>query len=294
MPINNYPHVTRTTRQVTNGAYRYPRPPWPDGARCVVCLTVDFDGPSFEVGNGFEPLGIHSSGRYSARRGIPRLLKLFDEEGVKAGFYIPGYDAECYPEIVREIVAKGHAVDAHGYLHEMSLKPPEEEKRRLQLTHDILTSLTGKAPVGWRSPGGMKTSNTLKVLRGMGYVYDTSDKDADAPYVIRFDDGRTMVEFPNNTFSLDDFPFYHHSQTPVSEVLEQWIAEFEAIYAERGYYMLTFHPRGSWGSGTANRAQAIGKLIRHMKRHSEVAFVTLPELTQWVTAHSEAFEEVRV
>jgi peptidoglycan-N-acetylglucosamine deacetylase len=49
---------------------------WPDGARCVVALTVDFDGTGNEIGLGHEPVGIHSAGGYSARRDVPRMLQL--------------------------------------------------------------------------------------------------------------------------------------------------------------------------------------------------------------------------
>ena len=33
---------------------------WPGDARCVVMLTVDFDGTGNEVGQGFDPAGIRS------------------------------------------------------------------------------------------------------------------------------------------------------------------------------------------------------------------------------------------
>jgi peptidoglycan/xylan/chitin deacetylase (PgdA/CDA1 family) len=224
---------------------------------------------------------------------VPRFLNLLDEEGVKAAFFVPGYDAECYPEVIREIAIRGYEVGAHGYLHEMLLLPQPEEERRLKLTHQILTDVLGHAPVGWRSPGGLKTPHTLSVLHKLGYKYDCSDKDADMPYTIRLADGTSIVELPNNTFSLDDFPFYSHSRTPVSEVLQQWMDEFESIYAERGYYLLSVHPRSSWGSGTANRANAVRKLIQYIQRHRDVVFVTPPELATWVSNHSQQFDEVR-
>lgn len=293
MSINEYPHVTRGIHGVANGLRQFGRSVWPNDARCVVILTIDFDGPSYEVGIGHEAVGAHSAGRYSARCGVPRYLKLLDEEGVKATFFVPGYDAECFPDVIAEIARRGHEVGAHGYLHESVLLPRDEEERRLKLTHDILTDIMGRAPVGWRSPSGLKTPNTLGVLHKLGYRYDCSDKDADMPYTIRLKDGESLVEFPNNTFSLDDFPFYNHSRTPVSEVLQQWMDEFDSIYAERGYFLLTVHPRSAWGSGTTNRANAVRTLIRYIKRHRDVSFENLPALAGWVSDHHEQFDEVR-
>ena len=55
---------------------------------------------------------------YGLKRGVPRILKLLDDYDIKATFYIPGYVAENYEDMVREIVRKGHEVGHHGYMHE--------------------------------------------------------------------------------------------------------------------------------------------------------------------------------
>lgn len=289
-----YPVVARSHRHRAGGRWRQGRAEWPGGARAVVVVTVDVDGPSHDVGQGFPPFGSHSTGRYSARRGVPRHLDLLDRLGIKATFFVPGYDAECYPELVPGIVARGHEVGAHGYLHERTLFPPEEEERRLRLTHEILTRQMGRPPLGWRSPSGQKTHTTLKVLRALGYLYDASDKDFDMPYALDLGGGATMVEVPNNTYSLDDHPWFHYSMTPVSEVLETWKREFDAIYAERGFYFLSVHPRSGWGSGTPSRSAAMESLLRYMKAHEGVAFLTCAEVCELVRAAPARFEEVRV
>lgn len=293
-PAGTYPVVSRTTRHMAGARWRQGRAAWPNGARAVVVITIDFDGPSHDVGQGFAPFGARSTGRYSARRGVPRHLDILDRLGVKASFFVPGYDAECYPDIMREIVARGHEIGAHGYLHERTLFPPDEEERRLRLTHDILGNLLGKPPVGWRSPSGQKTYTTLRVLRSLGYLYDASDKDFDMPFLLDLGDGARMVEVPNNTYSLDDHPWYHLSMTPVSEVLETWKQEFDAIYAERGFYFLSVHPRCGWGSGTPSRSNAMASLIRYMKAHDGVAFMTCAEVCDLVRAAPDSFEEVRI
>ncbi|HYK16106.1 MAG TPA: hypothetical protein VEW70_19130, partial [Burkholderiales bacterium] len=59
------------------GKYR-----WPDGVRCVVTLTVDFDGPSHETGRQLAPLGVNSHGHYAGRRGVYRYLDLFEKHGI--------------------------------------------------------------------------------------------------------------------------------------------------------------------------------------------------------------------
>lgn len=264
---------------------------WPSGVRCVCMLTVDFDGPSHEIGRKLRPLGVNSWGRYSGRRGVPRYLDLFEKHGIPSTFFVPGYDAEYYPDVVKDIHRRGFEVAAHGYLHE-AWELGGEEEELLERTHNILSDLLGVAPVGWRSPSGRKTARTMRVLRKLDYVYDSSDKDYDLPYLVRLDGERLteMVEIPNNTYSLDDFPWYKFSMTPASEVLTHWKQEFDSLYAEHGYFMLTFHPRSGWGSGGPARGAVIEEMIRYIKQHEGVRFLNLRELADWCLSNPNEFE----
>ncbi len=264
---------------------------WPDDARCVVALTVDFDGTANEVGLGQDPVGVRSAGGYSARRGIFRFLEIFDRHRVPATFFVPGYDAELNPDAVRAIVRAGHEVAAHGYLHERTELPPEEEEARLRRTHQILTAVTSQPPRGWRNPGGQKSDRTLVVLRELGYIYDSSDKDDDLPYpaVVAGSPSTEMVELPNNTSSLDDFPLYVEGAATPDEVLELWRAEFDTLYRDTGYFVLTFHPRSGFGSGTPARARVIDRLIAYIKGFPGVRFVRMVDLARWCLDPANGF-----
>lgn len=266
---------------------------WPNDARCVVALSCDFDGTGNEVGQGLAPEGIRAAGRYSARRGIPRMLDIFERHGVLATFFVPGHDAEEHPELVREMVARGHEVAAHGYVHESFDVPLDEEERLLRKSHDILTGITGIAPVGWRSPGGKKSTRTLAVLRELGYIYDSSDKDSDRPYpaIVEGHQSTDMIELPNNTSSLDDAPLYVGGAVTPLEMLELWKAEFNAIYNDQGYFVLTFHPRAGFGSGTPARARVIDRMIAHMRGYTGVEFVRLGDLARWCLDSTHGFME---
>lgn len=268
----------------------------PADMKCVVLLGVDFDGPCHEVGRGIAPLGIHSWGRYSAKRGVPRHLDMCQRLGVPCTFFVPGYDAELYPEVVKSIDRNGCEVAAHGYLHEAWDMEGEEEERLLRKTDDILSNLLSKPVLGWRSPSGRKSAKTMQVLRSMGYIYDSSDKDYDLPYRWRFTNAAgesdTIIELPNNTYSLDDFPFYKFSYTPPSEVLDQWLAEFDAIYNGDRFFVLTVHPRSGWGSGTPSRTQVFEEVIRHIQKYEGVHFFSSAEFARWCQQNPELLEEV--
>lgn len=261
---------------------------WPEGVKCAVCITIDFDGPSNDTGLKRLVMGRYSHGRYSAKRGIPRFLEIFKRQQIKTTFFVPGYDAEQHPDSVRAIVEHGHEVAAHGYLHE-SFDLGDEEPYYLRKSHKILSDLIGKPPVGWRNPGGGKSALTVTTLRELGYIYDSSEKDADLPF-FPIIDGRQLDDFinlPDNTSSLDDFPFYRVSFTPPSEVLAHWKQEFDSLYREGSFFDLIVHPRMGFGSGAPSRAQVLEDLIVYIKGHPGVHFFTMEELAQWCLKHPD-------
>ena len=271
---------------------------WPGGARCVALFTCDFDGAGNEIGKQLAPAGINAAGGYSARRGVARMLDIFDRRGIPATFFVPGYDAEQHPDVVRSIVRAGHEVAAHGYVHESFDVPEDEEERLLRRSHDILVDVTGTAPLGWRSPGGKKSSITLRVLRELGYIFDSSDKDYDRPYpaVVSGEPSREMVEIPNNTSSLDDSPLYVQGARTAEEVLDLWKAEFDALYNDTGYFIVTFHPRSGFGTGIPARARVIDRLIGYVQTFPDVHFSSMGTLARWCLDESHGFmtPEVRL
>ena len=161
--------------------------------------------------------------------------------------------------------------------------PQDEEGPLLRKAHDILVDVVGEAPKGWRSPGGMKSAQTLAVLRGLGYIYDSSDKDYDLPYlaIVGGEQATDMIELPNNTSSLDDTYLYVEGAATPDEVLDLWVAEFDAIYHSGGYFMLTFHPRAGFGSGIPSRASVVERLIPIIQGYRDVRFMRLGDLAEW-------------
>ncbi len=254
---------------------------WPGGAKTVVGVTVHVDGPCVEVGKGLLPLGIHSGGRYSIQRGVHKYLDLLAKHGIKATFFVCGWDTEHWPALVRDMHAAGHEVAAHGYQHEAwDLGAAEPEL--LEKTHRAIIDAIGVAPVGWCSPSGRKSALTIPTLRRLGYLYDASEKDLDAPYLLETADGTRddFIMLPNNTVSLDDAPVYNMGQALTSEMYDGWVAEFDALHAGTGYVHFTCHPRGANGSGTPARAATVDRFLSYAKQFDGVRFVTLKELAR--------------
>jgi peptidoglycan/xylan/chitin deacetylase (PgdA/CDA1 family) len=169
--------------------------------------------------------------------------------------------------------------------------PIEEEPTLLRKTHDILTALTGASPLGWRSPGGHKSAETLAVLRELGYLYDSSDKDYDRPYpaIVRGAPAADMVEIPNQTATLDDAYMYGIGAMTTPEITELFCAEFDAAYHGLGYFILTCHARAGRGSGLPARARVIERLIAHIQGYPDVHFSRMADLARWCLEPAHGF-----
>jgi peptidoglycan/xylan/chitin deacetylase (PgdA/CDA1 family) len=258
--------------------------------RAVVCVTVHVDGPAVEVGRKQYPLGPCTAGRYAIRRGVQRHLDILARHGVPATFFACGYDVEHYPHVFRRIQAGGHEIAAHGYLHE-AWDLGDEEPALLERTHRIIERELGISPVGWCSPSGRKSWRTLPVLRRLGYCYDASEKVMDRPYLPSVEDlpdppaTPDFVMLPNNTVSLDDYPLYFTGHSLASEVLQNWMQEFQALRQAEGYVHLTVHPKAAGGSGTPARAQVFDRFLAYLKTQDDVHFMTLQDLAGHCLAH---------
>lgn len=118
-------------------------------ARGEIALTID-DGP--------DPLV------------TPKVLELLDRHAARATFFCIGEKAERYPDLCREIVRRGHAVENHSqhHRHHFSLMGPRAMRRELQAAQDTFTAIAGQRPVFFRAPAGLRNPFLDPVLAGLG------------------------------------------------------------------------------------------------------------------------------
>jgi len=257
------------------------RPIWPHGAKCAVTLTFDNFGESFDLLRHGHAGGANADGVYAPRRGVERVLDLLQRYSIPATFFLEGWNARKYAPLAQEIVAQGHEIGAHGWMHEpWSELDATRERELIQRTTATLADVLGAPPRGWRSPSGLTTTNTLGFLDEAGYVYDSSFGDDDVPYFLRTgpEVSTEIVELPWS-WSLDDAPYYAHPGTirKPSEVVQLWIEEFDAAYEMTGNFMLVCHPRYS---GRPARIRALEQLIQHIQTYDGVWFASCADLAE--------------
>jgi len=272
-----------------------------------VCLTFDFDAMSAWIGTfGAISPSVISRGEFG-KVGAERLLELLRQYEIHSTWFIPGHTVETFPELVQRIAAEGHEIGHHGYCHEnpasLSL---EEERRVLERGIEAIRRITGKPPVGYRSPAWDLSIHTLDLLLERRFLYDSSlmaqdfipyycrvgDKaPKDGPYV--FGKEVELVEIPV-TWGLDDFPPFEFVWTSSginpglsapSQVYEIWSGDFDYLYDRlgEGVFNLTMHPQVI---GRGHRLLMLERLIQHMQERSGVSFRTMEEVVlHWKKEH---------
>lgn len=123
----------------------------PDAAaRCKeIALTID-DGPDPVV--------------------TPQVLEILDRFQVKATFFCIGNKAAQYPELCREIIQRGHAVENHSqqHRHHFSLLGLDGFTREIAAAQETLSGITGVRPKFFRAPAGLRNPFLEPALNRLG------------------------------------------------------------------------------------------------------------------------------
>jgi len=151
----------------------------PGAGSIVNAMTVDVED-YFQV-SAFEDRVCRTEWhKFESRvcRNTERLLEIFDDVGVRATFFVLGWVAEQFPELVRQICMGGHELASHGYAHRLVYSiTPQEFRDDLRRAKAALESAAGVPILGYRAPSFSITRHSmwaLDVLIEEGYVYDAS------------------------------------------------------------------------------------------------------------------------
>ena len=278
-------HWRRLVDQVRAGRSYRPKS-WKDGARCAVALSFDSDHETNELRDGGKSIGRMSWGQYGNRVGVPRILKLLDKHGIKATFYVPAVAALLHSDEQRRVIAEGHEIGIHGWIHELnSVLPYDVERDLMMRSADTLEKITGKRAVGLRTPSWDFSPNTLRIEKEMGLKYDSSLMADEDCYELLLDGTPTgIVEFPVE-WVRDDAVYFMMNRfsalrpyTPPTDVLDIFRREFDAAYEEGGIFQLTCHPHVI---GYRSRIWVLEELIRHAKSKGNVWFATHADAVDW-------------
>jgi polysaccharide deacetylase family protein (PEP-CTERM system associated) len=181
-------------------------------------LTIDVED-YFHVSAFANEIEPSSWGQYEPRieANTHRLLDIFDSQNCKATFFVLGWVAERFPQLVREIGETGHEVACHGYTHQLIYDQTPKTFQRDTLHAKALLEDVVQMPVqGYRAASFSITNQSkwaLDILAEAGFRYDSSvfptrhDRyglpgAGVFPHRITTPGGQALIEFPLSTVQL--------------------------------------------------------------------------------------------
>jgi peptidoglycan/xylan/chitin deacetylase (PgdA/CDA1 family) len=266
---------------------------WPGGKRVAVIFNIAYEAWSDGQAPGIGPMGnvlkpgffdtnAHSWAAFGAVRGIHRLLGYAGKRGIKTSVMVNGVLAERDPATVRAIHDGGHEIVNHSW--GMDVIPvyftEAEERANIKRNHDILTRVSGDAPVGWISPRGTGSPISPRLLAEAGYSHHGDCNDDDRPYVLDYS-GRRIVAIPL-TMDVNDLPTTVRYGNAPRAMLEMFNDTFAAMREREKLPLMLDVTAHAHVFGRPSGAWVYDEIMGIATQASDVWITTRAEMARYV------------
>src|SRR5712691_8402599 len=191
---------------------RLPKVVWLNDAKVAVNIVVNYEeGSEYSkaAGDGrneglaeinyvmsaeYRDLAAESVYEYGSRAGNWRLMRLFDEYGVKATYFAAAVALERNPEVGQWIRESGHEPCSHGWRWEEHwLLDRDAHRQHIQWAVESIEKTCGERPLGWYCRYGPSVDTRELVVEEGGFVYDADAYNDDLPYFVDVKGKRHLV-----------------------------------------------------------------------------------------------------
>jgi polysaccharide deacetylase family protein (PEP-CTERM system associated) len=149
---------------------------------------------------------------------VKKILDLFRANDTKATFFVLGWVADHFPDVVKMIEADGHEIGTHGYYHNLITNmTPNQFQEDLEKSLVAITKHTSQKIIGHRASNFTIVESTLwalEILAKYGIEYDSSIFPIKRerygisrypnrlPHMMQFANGGRLKEIPLSTLGL--------------------------------------------------------------------------------------------
>ncbi|HWQ37240.1 MAG TPA: XrtA system polysaccharide deacetylase [Burkholderiales bacterium] len=179
-----------------------------------------------------------------------RLLALFEEFGVRGTFFVLGWVGERFPQLVKEIAARGHEIACHGFSHRLVYEQsPKEFREETVRSKKLLEDISGSEVLGYRAASYSIVEESLwalDILAELGFVYDSS-----------------IFPVRHDRYGIPDAERRpHRMTTPNGSAILEWPLATASIFGLRlpvaggGYFRLFPYWLSRWGLESINGREA--------------------------------------
>jgi len=184
-----------------------------------------------------------------------RVVRILQKKGVHATFFVLGWIARKYPDIIKEISSLGYEIGSHSDMHQLVYKQSEKDfARDLANSIESIERITGKRVRCYRAPGFSITADSkwvFPILASNGIEIDCSIFPArrahggykefeHAKPVILCGDGYEIKELPISIRNILKLPIAYSGGGYFRLLPYKAIA---SLMGQDDYNMMYFHPR---------------------------------------------------
>lgn len=216
---------------------------------------------------------------YGMRCGMPRMLDMLGQRGIKASAFINAQVVDVYPTAAKAVVAAGWELVGHGWVQQ-SLKQVDDEEAVIRQSLARLEQLSGTKVRGWFGPGGAETMRTPEIFKTCGIEFFHDWLVDDLPCWMRTEHG-PLLALPY-TWELNDVPIWALQGQSSDELLKRLRATLAVLEREAQTQprVLTFglHPHII---GVPHRAYYMEQALDLLAARGDTVFVTSSEIADW-------------
>ncbi len=193
---------------------------WPEGRKVAICFVLYVEVWGKGKGPNFRPDMVdrkpdivdEAFRQYAIEWGVPRVGRLFKEQGLPLSIALNAQFPEQHPEIwkqFRALVPKAPIV-AHGINNSTDLLPLDEgveaQRAYVRRTIDMIQKSTGVRSTGWSSPSVYPNAETFPATAAEGIKYTLDGMDSDALSRLVTPLGRLiMIPYPAVTVDMGHY-----------------------------------------------------------------------------------------
>ena len=305
--IQSHPHYPRDLRGY---AGHPPQPKWPGNARIAVQFVLNIEEGSESCVLHGDPqsetflseivgaqsfadrhMSMESMYEYGSRAGVWRILDEFQRRDLPLTAFAVAMALERCPEITQALVARNHEIASHGWrwLHYQNV-PADLEREHLQRAVQLITRLTGAAPLGWYTGRDSPNTRRLVVEQG-GFLYDSDYYGDDLPLwsAVETRDGTRQPHLiVPYTLDANDMRFSSPGGFNSGEQFFAYLRDtFDVLYAEGEtapkMMSVGLHARLI---GRPGRFRALQRFLDHIETHDRVWVARRVDIARhWVEHH---------
>ncbi|WP_405970779.1 polysaccharide deacetylase family protein [Streptomyces sp. NBC_00988] len=248
-------------------------------------------------GEEYQSWSTRTAVQYGFNVGLYRMQDVFKKHDVKITLWTNGTVVEQNFDVIKELADYGHELGGHSYSegHPMPTGDRAFQEDSIKRSIDLLTSVTGRRPLGWLGPGAKADQNTIELIADHGFTYNGDLQDDELPYFLHVGD-KTLTVIPYRFVgNFNDLLLTTTLGAPrsVGELTSYVVEGFDAYHDAAQTHPLIFnYGMHTLISGRPDNIKGLEALIERARSYDDVWIGTYGELAEfWHKEYSSLIPE---